>query len=203
MELSLTPPSLPKAGSHRSRVVYGLCCVSGLCFLRKDCGFEPGHEHEMFLVASSCRELAQIVLSYQTQLQQQYAMLLIFCLTHAPEASSKPILNGETAPALASIMDQMLKSIRLRAFYGTVGRFKEVARFRGLFSGKDLQLWERSNGVVTEASQGGSERDEKMNTVTNMMMMMMMLMMMMMVVMRMVMMVVVGIMIIIRLINST
>ncbi|KAF2367177.1 Rad1/Rec1/Rad17 [Trinorchestia longiramus] len=46
--------------NHRGRVVYGLCCVSGLCFVRKDCGFEPGREHEMFLVASLCRELAHI-----------------------------------------------------------------------------------------------------------------------------------------------
>ncbi|KAF2365198.1 hypothetical protein FHG87_004039 [Trinorchestia longiramus] len=49
---------------HRGRVVYGLCWVSGLCFVRKDCGFEPGREHEMFLVASSCCELVHIGKAY-------------------------------------------------------------------------------------------------------------------------------------------
>ncbi|KAF2346394.1 hypothetical protein FHG87_022850 [Trinorchestia longiramus] len=50
--------------SHRGRVVYGLCWVSGLCFVRKDCWFEPGREHEMFLAASSCCELAHIGKAY-------------------------------------------------------------------------------------------------------------------------------------------
>ncbi|KAF2351755.1 hypothetical protein FHG87_017487 [Trinorchestia longiramus] len=31
-----------------------------LCFVRKYCEFEPGREHEVFLVASSCRELAHL-----------------------------------------------------------------------------------------------------------------------------------------------
>ncbi|KAF2355232.1 hypothetical protein FHG87_014015 [Trinorchestia longiramus] len=37
---------------------------TSLCFMRKDCGFESGHEHELFLVASSYRELAHIGKAY-------------------------------------------------------------------------------------------------------------------------------------------
>ncbi|KAF2361668.1 hypothetical protein FHG87_007578 [Trinorchestia longiramus] len=40
------------------------CTSMGLCFVQKDCGFESGREHELFLVASSCCELAHISKAY-------------------------------------------------------------------------------------------------------------------------------------------
>ncbi|KAF2363058.1 hypothetical protein FHG87_006188 [Trinorchestia longiramus] len=52
-------PGCPFVKSQTGHLAMRLC--STWWDANKDCGFEPGREHEMFLVASSCRDLANIV----------------------------------------------------------------------------------------------------------------------------------------------